>query len=617
MFDSQAGPPILPDEIRAHCQMIHRLAAPLAGHGKLVVARFGENPDQLNPKKGALGCPLPPVAVPIAIGDAETMVAAVSNLTLAPHSNVYTPLAVFRPDLPNGKKGFERDIVAVLGFVADFDDPDAARWAERLPLPPSFVLETSAGRFQAFYLFDKPEAFETAKPVAVRLKAYAGCDHGSADLSHVWRIAGTLNWPNAKKVGAGRSREPQTVRVVKEWGGTAISFDALAAALPASDKKPSARKQEGEGATCNDGHAAVNAPADDPVADEVDPTIGGEAGLPVETIVGLLPPKLRDRIISTATGDRSRDLFYVISGLISGKLDDSTIERVIRHYPGGIGAKYADRTDLDREIRRVREKSSRRDEAERDAARMRGTGRPILQVAGGALPNMVDTAELLLIERDIGLYEFGDQIVRTAIEPIRIADGHTTPGLRLIPVGINHLIEWKRGRPQYVADCLTVLRAYIVAGAPEQTRPLGSFEGWSRLVRDALVWLGEADPVEAMERTRTEDPLREALAVVLTQWRALLGLHRVSVKEVIEKATDYDPPGNGIDFNRRRFLHPEFREALLAVAGDNGSINGKRLGKWLSANKGKVVSDLRVVSDGIVEGVGRYRLQHFRDGQWE
>ena len=46
-----------------------------------------------------------------------------------------------------------------------------------------------------------------------------------------------------------------------------------------------------------------------------------------------------------------------------------------------------------------------------------------------------------MIERDPGLYEFGDQIVRPAIEPIRIAGGDRVPGLRLIAVAINHLIE--------------------------------------------------------------------------------------------------------------------------------------------------------------------------------
>jgi putative DNA primase/helicase len=175
----------------------------------------------------------------------------------------------------------------------------------------------------------------------------------------------------------------------------------------------------------------------------------------------------------------------------------------------------------------------------------------------------------------------------------------------------------KRDRPKYVVACLTILRAYIVAGAPEQTRPLGGFEDWSRLVRDALVWLEEADPVDTMERTRGEDPQRASLVAILPQWRGLLGRERVSVKEVIDKATDFDASQGGVDFNRRPFLHPEFREALLAIAGDRGSISGRRLGKWLSANKGKVFDGLRIVRDGILDGVARYRLQSFDGERWE
>jgi putative DNA primase/helicase len=174
----------------------------------------------------------------------------------------------------------------------------------------------------------------------------------------------------------------------------------------------------------------------------------------------------------------------------------------------------------------------------------------------------------------------------------------------------------KRERPKYVAVCLTILRAYIVAGAPEQTRPLGSFEDWSRLVRDALVWLGEADPVDTMERSRTEDPRREALAAVLAQWSAVLGPARVSVKDVIDKATDFDCAQGGLDFNRRSFLHPEFREALLTVAGDSGNINGRRLGKWLSRAKGEIVNGLRIVADGTLEGIARYRLHRLHDDEW-
>ena len=138
--------------------------------------------------------------------------------------------AIYRPDLPSGAKGFERDIVACLGIVADFDDPDAAQWVERLPLPANYVLETSAGRFQAFYLFDKPEAPEDVKPVAERLKTFARCDHGTMDISHVWRVPGALNWPNAKKVAEGRARDPQLVRVEK-YDNSRTSLQSLSDAL--------------------------------------------------------------------------------------------------------------------------------------------------------------------------------------------------------------------------------------------------------------------------------------------------------------------------------------------------------------------------------------------------
>jgi hypothetical protein len=390
--------------------MIHMLAAPFAGQGKLVIGCFGEDPGPLNPKTGARGRPLAPRVVHLEIGAVEATVRTVTDLTVGKHRNVYMSLAVFRSDLPNGRKGFEKDIIAVLGLVADLDDAEAARWVERLPLPQALFLRLAQAGSRP-YFFDKPEIFAGVKPVAARLKTSANCDYGTTVLSHVWRIGGTLNWPNAKKVGAGRPHDPQTVRVVKEWDRRTISLDALAAALPVSDGKPSAQKKGNSDATGDDGQITDNAP--DGGVDDTDnaDTTAGEPGLAVEAIVGLLGRKLRERIISPTTGDRSRDLYYVIRGLISRNLDDTTIERIIRYYPQGIGSKYAERTDLDREIRRIRERSSKREQAERDAAQTRGTGRPVVRVVGGALPAIVDSAELVLLERDTGLYEFGDQIV--------------------------------------------------------------------------------------------------------------------------------------------------------------------------------------------------------------
>ncbi len=53
---------------------------------------------------------------------------------------------------------------------------------------------------------------------------------------------------------------------------------------------------------------------------------------------------------------------------------------------------------------------------------------------------------------------------------------------------------------------------------------------------------------------------------------------------------------------------PDFREALLAVAGAGGAINTQRLGKWLRANAGKLVGGLKVEPAGVLRGTQMWAL---------
>jgi putative DNA primase/helicase len=147
-----------------------------------------------------------------------------------------------------------------------------------------------------------------------------------------------------------------------------------------------------------------------------------------------------------------------------------------------------------------------------------------------------------------------------------------------------------------VAAALVVLRAYVVVGMPKQAvKPLGSFEGWSRMVRDALIWLGEDDPCETMERTRAADPQTQALGEALHQWHAVIGDHEVSVKRVIEYAAEKESRSTDpLNTDPPPFKHPDFREALLVVAGDRGLISSQRMGRWLGRVKGRVVGNLRL-----------------------
>ena len=207
-----------------------------------MLASFGEDPEtgqKLRPKLRSFNG-----------NAADAMADLAESLARDPHRNIYAPLALMRPDLPLGLKGGETDVLHVLGLVADFDDGDAHNYQTRLPLPADYVLQTSEGRYQCFYLFEEPLAPVEAKPLAAALCEYSGCDHGTKDLSHVWRVDGSLNWPNSKKVDAGRSPEPQQVKSVEEWGGTftdpaelrrVLGSDALNAVVAASDSGALAR----------------------------------------------------------------------------------------------------------------------------------------------------------------------------------------------------------------------------------------------------------------------------------------------------------------------------------------------------------------------------------------
>ena len=336
-----------PDKaMRSHFGMIHQLAAPFAGRGKLIVASFGEDPAGIHPKTGKPGRPIDPRINHLAIGDLDGAVRAANDFAKDQHRNVYAPLVVMRPDLTKGAKGFEKDIVAVLGLCADFDDDLASEWANRLTMPPDTVLETSNGRFQAFYAFDPPLKPHEAKPIAAMLQKAANCDHGTKDLSHVWRVPGCRNWPNAKKVREGRSTDPQDVRIVIPWAGTFTSPSALKASLEAAilergvDPEPEPEAKQ---------NGTTSEPPQQPETGNVD----------ISMLVKMLPARLKARITEPEKGDRSKNLFFVIRALAERGVPDHLIMAVIRAHPQGVGAKYVDRTDADLSAEITRVKASK------------------------------------------------------------------------------------------------------------------------------------------------------------------------------------------------------------------------------------------------------------------
>lgn len=103
-----------------------------------------------------------------------------------------------------------------------------------------------------------------------------------------------------------------------------------------------------------------------------------------------------------------------------------------------------------------------------------------------------------------------------------------------------HYSAWLRAnRRHFVWAALTLLRGFWVAKPQTDGKILGSFEGWSRLVRDTLVWAGDEDPLKAAaEQEDGADPLVEALGDFLRGWRELaadLNAEYVTADEALQQ----------------------------------------------------------------------------------
>ena len=218
--------------IRQHCELLHRMAAPFKGKGKLSVAGFGENPQQIDPKTGqpASRC---------------CRSSKVRDRPSRTNGEIH--------HRPGSQAASQR--LCALGRVAGQSRPKQKGQRSR-----RYRLARAGSRFRrrrrrklaihgcrsrhlrarnlarqisAVPAVRQALSTRSRQAVAVRLKSFCGCDHGTVDVSHVWRVPGTLNWPNRKKIAEGRRAVPQLVRVIKPLNGQyGLTLEDLAAALP-------------------------------------------------------------------------------------------------------------------------------------------------------------------------------------------------------------------------------------------------------------------------------------------------------------------------------------------------------------------------------------------------
>lgn len=144
--------------------------------------------------------------------------------------------------------------------------------------------------------------------------------------------------------------------------------------------------------------------------------------------------------------------------------------------------------------------------------------------------------------------------------------------------GFRHpdLLGWvKRERGRLAADTITILRAWHCAGRPDmKLPPWGSFESWSSIIRNTVVWLGMPDPgITRQEVQRESDREAMLLRQLLDAWEAA------------------DPVRHGITAARAIDLAEHGDVALQNVIGEMavaGKITARGIGNKLRHLRGRV-----------------------------
>jgi hypothetical protein len=137
----------------------------------------------------------------------------------------------------------------------------------------------------------------------------------------------------------------------------------------------------------------------------------------------------------------------------------------------------------------------------------------------------------------------------------------------------------RRRRTDFLMAAFIAMRAFRLAGMPRQRLPaVGSFDDWSRRVRDLVYWLTGYDVSEGFRQNKAEDPRRQGDASLLSALHQHFGTTPFKGAEVIavhERVADRWRSSPGQPAPTEQALH----DALDDVLGSRG-VNAKLFGYW-------------------------------------
>ncbi|HQA26013.1 MAG TPA: hypothetical protein PK893_07620, partial [Candidatus Competibacteraceae bacterium] len=161
-------------------------------------------------------------------------------------------------------------------------------------------------------------------------------------------------------------------------------------------------------------------------------------------------------------------------------------------------------------------------------------------------------------------------------------------------------------RPRLVQAGLTALRAYIAAGRPRQPYPpMGSFEDWDLMVRRALTWLGEADPLAGTAQLEAADPVRRKLRALLAAWHEVFRTTGATSKEAVTRASETQLDEKGDEVRPAQALW----DALTEHFTDRlGKLKAQLVGEFIRKYERRVEAGMRFENFGSTDNRQIWRV---------
>jgi putative DNA primase/helicase len=152
-------------------------------------------------------------------------------------------------------------------------------------------------------------------------------------------------------------------------------------------------------------------------------------------------------------------------------------------------------------------------------------------------------------------------------------------------------------RSRLLVDALTIIRSYLAEPNRIGITPLPSFEKWSQFVREPILWLGLADPVESQEEESDDEQDALTAAFHTLAEKTVIGHGKeFTAKDVIDNAVSIiDGDGS--------------TAALLMAAGCGDPTSSMKMGYWLRGARDKIAGNYKLERRKLYNGIQRWMFK--------